>query len=584
MPTVTYGTRRVRRGALPGVRLTAAETPTSQGAGLERARAGAAGTLADVGGALARQGLGILANIEAQERRHADQVARLKWQQAFSEFETTQINDPEQGALSRRGEAAFSLPEEVDEAFNKLASNLAAELGTDEQRVAFEQDRLTFHTQIALTVRRHVRNEMQTYEANLLNSRVENAKNAAIANSDDIVRISQELRAGVTALETHGRNVGLSDEQVEEQVGAFRTQVHAGVIGRMVANGKDRTARVYYDEVKDQIDGDARARIEEALNEGTNRRIAQEAVEQILADGGTLTEQRNRAKALDLEPEVLDDVLARLEHEATIADRAKREALEQSMTASANILERTNGDIASIPADIWASYEPAVRSSLRSYARQIADAGDVETDLPTYYALERMAMNDPDGFYKVNLLTYIDKLGRTEFKELTNLQAMIRNGQREAAADALRGFSTTNQILEGALAEWGIDPDADPMSEAGVAAANVQRLLDQRIESLGGIDKVTNTQIRQELDAILSSQAQVRGGFFSRIFGVRQTRPTVFLTIDDVPAEDRAAIEAALRARHVRPTDSAIVNAYREAILEEQEPRPSAPRLLPSHR
>lgn len=573
-PVIRKPGREVTTARLPGARKTAAESPASLGS-IGGDPIGEA--LASTGSAFARLGADRYARIKDEERRRADDVAILAAQNKLDAWELERLHNPQTGALNVRGQAAFTLPEEIDAEYDRVVGEIGQGLGTPEQRLAFEKLSSNRRGNVRLNIRRHVAGEMRAFEAGELKGTLENAVSLASANASDPRRVAEELSRGVAAIEGAGRRLGLGAEAVSSQIEAFRSGAHEGVIRNLLAGGRERAAQVYFEEVRGQIAGDRHDELLKALDEGTRTKAAQTAAEGILRQGGTLAEQRQRAKDTVTDGKTLDDVLSRLDHEATIREREERDTDERMMASAATLLDG-GGRFDQIPAADRAKMTPAQRSGLRSYEKQIAEHGDAVTDLPTYYARMQQAMSDPDGFSRRNLLNDRHRLGKVEFKQLADLQLTIRNGERNRAAADLEPFATKTQVVNDTLTLYGIDPTAKPDTSEGRAIAQLRRLLDQRIEAAQTPDaqgrraKVTNEEIRETLDGILAAEVTEPGSFWALIrpftydFADKRKR-LIDLTPADVPAAERPAIERALRTRRMPVTDQTVLDLYIDSLI-----------------
>src|SRR5262245_1289091 len=111
MPQVpTLSGRTISRAGLPGARRTAAETATSQGAGLEQAKQETGRAISQLGDTVTRIGTQLYSEIRDKERKRADEVALLNASNQLDAFELG-LNDPNGGAYHTRGKASFDLPE-----------------------------------------------------------------------------------------------------------------------------------------------------------------------------------------------------------------------------------------------------------------------------------------------------------------------------------------------------------------------------------------------------------------------------------------------------------------------------------------
>jgi hypothetical protein len=285
MPTVrTYGGSKVETEALPGARLTAAQTPLSEGAGLGEAEEQRGQAFEKLGAGVTKVGDTAL-TLEDQATKRANDIAVLNAESQLSTWENGQVYDPQNGALTKTGNAAFGLPETLGNAFSDKADEISNGLNNDDQRYAFEKIKLQHGQNLDLLLQRHVAQESRRYEGQELASSIENHTQAAIANAMDPRRVGVELQTIVDNIQTHGTNLGYGPEQLKQAIDDSRSKVHVGVIEQMLSAEQPQAAQVYFDEVnkEGQINGDQIARIEKALKEGTIRQKSQDITDTIMA-------------------------------------------------------------------------------------------------------------------------------------------------------------------------------------------------------------------------------------------------------------------------------------------------------------
>lgn len=253
MPTVRKGARQVSTMALPGARLTAAETPESRGAGLQQAKAGTADALGRLGGTVGELAFRQYAKQEAEARDHANKVKRLSWQNQFSEWNQTRIFDPQTGALQQQGKNAFGLPEKLDADFQKFADGIKLGLANDDQKLAFDADRQQFENTWKINVERHVGEQIAHQEATEFQSVLKNSLNEATVSAHDPRLVRDALQRGLDAIQTHGPTLGMGRQAQATAKAAFTSGLHVAVIENLLANGEDRRAQIYFEETKGAI-------------------------------------------------------------------------------------------------------------------------------------------------------------------------------------------------------------------------------------------------------------------------------------------------------------------------------------------
>lgn len=593
MPTVrTYGTRQVTTAPIPGVRVSpeAGGTATSEGAGVHQAEAQQFGQLAQVGEQVAKIGEQAFARQQEEQRRQLEEARRraielnvIEGENKLAAWQRDRLYDPQKGALTVKGKAAMPLPEQIDGEFEKAASDAAAGMATPEAKLAFERVVASRRQQVGLEIRQHVDREIQTYTATETKARVQNAIDSAIrvgttpdANGRlDLHAAAAELSAGEAAFRSQATVLGLGPEQQAEQVQAMHTQVHEGIINQLVADGKIDAARSYFAEAKDDIDPQRKDDIQKTLQAGTVKKQAQTQTEKILAEGGTLEEQRAKAKKID-DPDVQDEVIQRLEHEAAVADRQETEAHRETLRGIADIIDKTKS-VTSVPSTDWAKLSPGERSAFHSYAKQLVDKGDVETDLHTYYGHLQAAAHDPLTWAtKTNLERDIHKLGKAEFKQLAELQSNILGGALKKADAQLTGFLTTNQVVQNAFGKAGLDTTPKPGTPEATAFYTIQREIDKQVaakrEARGG-KELSAQEVQGIADEMLTNVTLQRGTWL----GLLTTAPFSDVqkrlgevTIADMPADLRRQAEDSLRRAGETVSDGTVLALYRKYLLKQQ--------------
>lgn len=572
MPTVQkYGPRRVQPAGLPQARLTTpSETEVSAGGAVARAQGRAAGRIAESVEALAAPLFSISveesARLKAEEQRTANETALLKASNQIAAWTAKRLYDPDTGAFAQRGEAALPLPEQIHAEYDQVTSAIAATMKGPEQELAFAKVQAREWESINLQVRRHVFGEQQAYQEGQLTAYVANKSNDAVKNALDPKVVAMNLQDAITAVKTHAPKLGKSPEAIEQSVRAIESNVHVGVINQLLTLEKTPQAEQYFTLTREGIAADQVDDVQRALEEGTLRRQAQQQTDRILSEGGTLTEQLNKAKSF--EPKLRDEVSQRLEHQAVLTEREEREADEHTLRGAYDVVERTH-DVQAIPPGVWKDFDGPQRAALRNYAEALTAGIPVKTDLPTYYRYMNQAASNPQGFATANLLKDRHRLGESDFQELSRLQFAIKTGK---TPEALAGFRTKTQIIDDTLALYGIDPNAKPETAEGKAIAQLRQMVDRRIEAAQSTgQKVTNTEVQETVDTLLGQSITVPGSWWNIFPGGKpfwdQQKRLLDVAITDLTAEQRATYEQVLRDAGRPVSDAAILDLHLETEM-----------------
>lgn len=576
--------RTITPNPLPGVRVTAAETPESEGAGLARAQARTSEAGAQLAGGLAQIATGEAAKIAEHAQQQADHVTLLQYNNTLAAWEHKRLYTDPNAALSLQGEAAFPLPEQVASEFNAQADAAGAKLPARlrDQAATIRAQR---SENLDLTIRRHVSGEIQKHTADELQAGLENHSEAAIANANDPMRVKQEIDGALGDLRKIGPTLGFGKEQLTKQTNDFLTSTHAGVIMGLIQSDQPGKARAYFDAVKDQIVGTTKGDLEQQVEDAGIRKQGQQAADTIVAEGGTLAEQLAKVKLLeDPTGKLRDEVEQRLEHAQALSEKADRDKQEQAAVGLFNAIDQAKpGALPSVDAlqkqTGWFTATPDARAAAISYLERKARGFAIKSDWSLYYSMLDMAGRNQDKFMDANLLPLKAKLDDPEWKHLTQIQLAMRQGDTRGAAHQLEGFRTSEQIISDSLAQYGIDA-SDKAQKASVAS--LRRLVDLQVETLqtSSGKKVTNVDVQDIVDKILSAKVDAPGSWWGTLkiptlgfdpFGIGNfydtTTPVVTLTVGDVPAADRKLIETALRETGRPVSDATVLDYYQKLKL-----------------
>lgn len=573
MPIVPKATRQVQLQALPDARLTAAETPESEGAGIAEAHGEEAAALTGVGAGVAKIG----EDMFAKETEKANAVVNIKNNADLTGWVDKRLNDPDTGALQTRGNNALGLPEKVMDEYNTYADTVAAGLSNDKQKRAFDQIRAERGLTLQNKLMEHTASQINQVKADTADSAVRNSQSFAISNADDPRIVGQELKTQVDTVTAIGKQLGMSDESIKARIDATVSATHVGIVQQLLAQNKTQKAKVYFEEAKDQINGADQPRLEDALKHGDAQAEGIKRADAIIAEGGTLTQQLAKARAITADnPD--DDRLAKvreqteqyLEHNDARNDKAKRDDQEAATTAGLNILDRYNGDLSKIPPTTMVSATAAMRSAWRTYADYKQRGEDVPNDWATFYKLADTAGRDPNAFANTNLMLYRGKLSDAKFSQLTDWQLSIRN-KEEKPPPAAEHMRTNEQIVEDSIHQWNptFPNPAKRSADQDTAVANLRNLLDDFVEkNTKPGTKMLNSDIQAEADRILSTRAnvppsQLRTILSSIMPSMIAPLPAQGKTVNELPVEqmrkfesERSQILAVQRAKG-RPTDEA---------------------------
>jgi hypothetical protein len=345
MPTVSrYGGRKIGLDALPGVRKSAGETPQSQGAGLEEAKGQAARltgrakqqtaeAMAGFGEQVAQIGV----NLYTQAQARQSDADLLDFDRQTADWENANLHDAQTGVLNTvHGKDALDLPDKVGTAFDVFTGPLLEKMNARD-RAAAENLTHRRRAQITRTLELYGGKELDAYETAVYNTSLDSSIKLGIANAHVDVRLAEELQKQTVIITKRAAHTGMPTEVRDAQIAAARTATHVGVIKQYLAEGDDKRAAWYFDEVKDQITGDQRAaltaQLESASTAGEGLR-ASEAIWQAhgpKSDGDPIAldtmETAARTKFKD-DPKALDATIRYLRERKSGLDAARQDRKE----------------------------------------------------------------------------------------------------------------------------------------------------------------------------------------------------------------------------------------------------------------
>lgn len=607
MPVVPqrYGQRQVQQRALPGARRTAHETAESLGAGvsLERARTGE--TLAGIASNFAGVALNEYAAGIRQERERADNVALLEATNRLAQIEHDSLYG-DQGLFNKTGKEVFGQPEEISRQFAATASEIEASLGTEEQRLRFREVRYRQGVQLQGQVARYVTSEIDKFESQQHNAYIENKRVAAInavslpgatADAPEALRaIELNLSEGLKEIQRYAVERGVPEELREQALAAYESSVHAGVIESMLSDpAKLSAAQQYFEEAQSVLAPEARDRIAKALSEGAIRQQTHEVVDLIVAEGGTLAEQRAKVRERTKgNAELRDSAMRMIEHEFTIKKTAERDAVEGIHHEFRNQLDQSGGDIDRlIDGNLtkWTQLSPEVASSLRSYAASLAKKQDVVTDQNAWHYLWSMATSSvPEErarFSSANLGAFMHLLSPSDFQEVVRMQGSARTSLSAADSARLSNAAQQNQIINDALLGMGLDPtpaqpgtksfDPDMARRTGefrrAVREAIQRweapILNSKGEVVRAARSATDDEVQSIVDHLRVQVAVQRpsglGAWFGAstpVYSFELPGSVNVMDVNAIPMSERLKIEDAMRRKGITPTPEAILLTF----------------------
>lgn len=526
-----------------------------------------------------------------EEKVKQDQIRLLDADTQAGQLENQLMYDPQAGALNVKGKAAFALPDQVGQAWDSGVDKIRQGLANSEQRIAFDQHVSAVRNRMMQALGQHIAGESYRVDSESLSGKVQNETEAAIADGQP-QRIQQAVNSVTVAYQDYGNRYGIPQDQTEAATVQAVSRIHEGVIRRMLDNGNDIQAKVYYEHAQDQVLPSQRGNVERALLKGTDLGDSQRIADTIKQQMPTapLTQMMDEISKYTDKPEVRKlaeeqlrsySVAKREETRQAQEDASKQakvqmDALELQIKNTMDRAPRAMTYEQVVPQSVRDVLPEPVEKAQREYWKQITEKGKVETDLGLYYNLLSLSSSETtkDDFARTNLMQYVNRLDQADFKTLANVQAAIRKGDDKTADQLLGGYRTVDETIRDRMLELGLDPTPKPGTDEAKRLGLLRRTVDQQMAEQGVTrDKPDYRQrVQSIIDGLtIKGTTQVPGWIWG-------TNPSEQMNIDvpadkpfaldikQVPADERRKITDALTRAQVPVTDTAIINMYMQKI------------------
>lgn len=399
-----------------------------------------------------------LDRIAAEEKKKADDVRITGAYADLAGFKNDLIYNPQKGILTKQGDQAFGVIEEYTPQFDKRSQEIEKSLTNPEQIAAFRKIKDDASRDLNDHMQRHIYGESQKYAKEKTNSAVTNARNEAVLNYNDPERISNSLALQRQFIIQQAAREGISSEGVKVLLGQAQTDTHADIIKRMLTNDEDQAADAYFNQVKDQIDGQKIGEIEGWLEagklRGESQRLTAEIVGKHPLNLREITLEVDKIK----DPKLQDEVRRRAEHAHSINQQARDEYLERRLNDAALKVEKEKS-VDGIPPHLWAEFTPSHRAMLE----RLAEPKPIQTDQVLYSDLKIMGALPAtrEKFLKTDLNQFRGRLSTQDFQELVNYKVGLLN-KKDDTLKIADGIISENQAVENAtLGILKLDPKKD---------------------------------------------------------------------------------------------------------------------------
>ncbi|MHB1098090.1 MAG: hypothetical protein ACYCZR_00920 [Burkholderiales bacterium] len=531
MPRAPQRTQQVQDAALPGVRLQAAPSPESRGAGF--------GQLAS------RVGLALY----EQEIRAADHAAVMEAETIAGDSELTILSNMQ----TLQGKDAVTARELVDTQFKTVEDELTKGLSNDRQRGMLQSILRSRRQSLNRAALAHATSETEKYEALTYGNNVSQAVNLARAHAGDPLRLASEKDLIAQKVEIVAQRRGWDQDAHDGELTNIYSKMNTAAIVGMLERGNDLDAKRFYAELQGteqkrtrvdasgqtltlparmQFTAQDRETVEKSLFEGSTRGEAHRQTLKILGEIGMDTPEQRR-QALNMADAMGDDkvgelVRQKLEHRFAQEDKRKQEGYQQTFGNATKLIDEQWKQVPTasaremVPAHVWADLSVQDRHTLNTYVGQLRDPGKKVTDIPTWAMLNEMK---DDALAKVpssKMLDYLTKLDKSNGDTLLiRWNGAINAKDRKQKDLKYEEFLTNKQLLDNAMELTGYFDLTIPRSkwplEHQQLENRVQKLVDQALSQIpkDAPREKKEQAIQAVVDAQVKAKVKVDKGLFS---------------------------------------------------------------------
>lgn len=506
-----------------------------------------------------------------QERAKADDVATTAAHTQLLNLKNTLLYDPQNGAYTKKGQDAFSVPDVYGQKFQDGADEIGNGLHNDQQKAVFDKMRQTYSAEFHGEIDRHVFQQAQQFDKDTFSNGLEAAQKDAVLNYQNPGKVDQSIAVQQSLLDSFASRNGIAptSDQYKNMQSDIASKTHEGVISRMIDNGQDAVAKNYFDSVKDDLNTPTLLHTEKLVEEGSLRGQSQRLVDSMMDRNLSATDAMSEMRDIS-EPKLRDEVSARYRSQLAEQKALQSDQQNQQFQQLAQTVEQTkNTD--SIPRDQWLSLTLSDREALDKRADQLRRGVQPETNWNEYYNLKTQAA-DPklqNDFMKENLMKYRTDMADTQFNELINLQTSLHK-QDGKADPLLNGFTTNQEVVNDSLKAMGVNPTAKPGSDGATQVNQFRQMVDQQIinhqQTTG--KKASTQEVQGIVDTLSQKVIKDRGWFWNTNARVYELPPGSNFEVDpkEIPRSDRIQIEDALKRNNLPVTDKSVTDLYQRKL------------------
>ena len=488
-------------------------------------------------------------DIVEKAKLSADQVAVADAENELIKFENDFQYNPETGMYRKQGKDAFGLVEVSREEYAKKKSAISKDyLKNDVQRSAFNERATRREEQFNKETMNHVGVQIQKYDDETFTAGLKLNKDKAINGYQSPGAIPIALGDIKNSVLKYADRKGMSQDQAQLMIQNEESDIHSGVISRMLTNGDDISAQSYFDNNKQNIKNSKDLeQVEKQLEVGSTRGFSQRFADDMMKKGYDETQAYAAAKEID-NPRKREAAEQRLSYVYGLKRQAEQRRQEDVVNKLADYFDE-NGNIDDPKfTKAISSLDKASLSSLKEHI----DKNPIRDDGVIYYQLRQMA-EDPktrEKFKNYNLTKEFGNLNKENRNKLIQLQNDLRSGK-----------SKTDKELDGSLSDSQIMQDV--FNGAGYKNkeefARFRQAVDSEIlktKQSTGKPHVNNDEVRDIANKLAKKKVVDDGIIWN------SEKPLFEITVNDIPKKKLMQIEEALKARKKPINNKNIIDMF----------------------
>lgn len=482
------------------------------------------------------------------------------------------------GYYGLKGQAALDAAVPTQEALQKVRETLLNSAGNKAVREMFDQTSTVLQMQQFEGLTRYSTQERQVADEATRVARMNAAADDAYANPDNETLATSLATVQAEVFEQADRE-GWTEEQMAQGLKEAQSKVYSAAIVGAMRSDPDR-AMAIWDQNKGGMTAADRAKVEPTLYEITATSKAQTIVDEVYSKGGSreamAAEIRRRLHGV-AEDKAIAELNQRVQEErsdisfaATLqsrADAALTRAIAQEerdlrLNTQEATRQATEAVIGGATLNDWLRENPEQAqyitqdyikfNALTSLEKNVAEGKPVETDWDYYNKVTVDAVTNPDTILNIDPSVARAKLGDTEFKQFTALQAQAAAGKLDP-----KNPTTPTAMFNARASELGLDESKKREQKGRLQSIFLQEI--ERAEAANGRKVLTSAETREILDS-LTDEVVIQDYYFGSI-----DKDARFYEVE-IPDTDRAQIIEAFQEVHKRrPSGQEIVDLWRKS-------------------